>query len=405
VTATAILTEAKVYDAVVDLAIGITVDRTRTRWGRHRSYILGTALPVALLTVMLFSVPELSETQQLIWLGVGFLAFATAYTFGVIPYWAMTAAVQPDASSRTSLISWARTGCALALAMITLAGAPLARALSFGPATTAAGYSRTAALVGLVGMALFTLAFFTTKERVSPIGDPRPIGENLRSIGRNRSLFLLLASGTLGFGRFAFQVGGALLALVVFGDETLFTVLGAALLVAMILATMLTPLLLRRTTRLPFMVFSSLVAAVVYVVMWLVGYSSLPMVAGMVFLTGLLLGVFIVTQTTMIGHVADDGELRTGERDEGACFAALTFVSAVGGALATFVFGLVVAGVGYSKGVTVTIAMRDGVWAVPAASVLVSLVPLVWYRVPERDLPRLLAERRNARGASVTVPE
>lgn len=400
ITATAILTAAKVYDAVVDLAIGVTVDRTRTRWGRYRPYILGTAVPVALLTVVLFSVPALPESQQLVWLGVGFLAFATAYTFGDIPYWAMTAAVPPDAQSRTTMIAWARTAGALALAVITLAGAPLARALSFGPATTAAGYSRTAALVGLVGMALFTLAFFTTKERVVPADEPRPVAENLRSIARNQPLFLVLASGTLGFGRFVFQVGGALLALVVFGEETLFTVLGAALIVAMIVATMLTPVLLRRTTRLRLMVLSSVAAAVVYVAMWFVGYASLVGVAAMVGVTGLLLGNFMVTQTAMIGDVADDGELRTGERDEGACFAALTFVSAVGGALATFAFGTVVAGVGYAKGVVVTGAMRDGVWAVstllPAASVLLSLVPLIWYRVPERDLPQLLAQRRAA---------
>ncbi len=400
VTATAILTAAKVYDAVVDLAIGITVDRTRSRWGRYRPYILVTALPVALLTVVLFSVPALPETQQLVWLGIGFLAFATAYTFGDVPYWAMTSAVPPDAANRTSLIAWARTAGALALAVVTLAGAPLARALSFGPVTTAAGYSRTAAVVGLVGMALFTLAFFTTRERVLPVTEPRPVVENLRSIGRNRALFLLLASGTLGFGRFVFQVGGALLALVVFGDETLFTLLGAALIVAMILATLATPALLRRTTRLRLMIGSTLATAVVYVAMWLVGTDNLMAVTAMVFLSGLLLGVFMVTQTAMIGDAADDGELRTGERDEGACFAALTFVSAVGGALATFAFGTVVAAVGYTKGVAVTSEMKAGVWAVatllPAASVLLSLLPLIAYRVPEADMAELLDKRRAA---------
>ncbi len=104
--------------------------------------------------------------------------------------------------------------------------------------------------------------------------------------------------------------------------------------------------------------------------------------------TGLLLGVFMVTQTTMIGDAADDGERRTGQRMDGIAFAGLTFVGKLSGAVATIVFGLAVAAIGYSKGVPVTPAMRDGLWAavtlVPAASVALSILPLLAYRVPER---------------------
>lgn len=398
--ATAILTGAKVWDAIADLIIGLTIDRTRTRWGRFRPYIIVTAVPIAALTIALFSIPAASEDAQLVWFGIAYVLFATVYTVSDVPYWALTGVITTDDRGRTSLIAWARTAGALALAVVTLTGTHLARALSFGPETTSAGWGLAAIVVSVIGMGLFTLAFFTTAERVRP-ADPLPFRDSLRTIARNRSLFLLLASGVLGFGRFVLQVGGALVALIVFGDETLFTLLGAALIGAMILATLGTPVLLRRMSRRTLMIASSLAAVAVYVVMWLIGYQNLSAALAIIFVSGLLLGVFMVTQTAMIGDTADDGEVRTGQRTDGVCFAGLTFVSKLGGALATVAFGLVVAGIGYSKGVQVTPAMRDGIWAaitlIPAASVLASVLPLLAYRVDEAAMPSLLADIRRGR--------
>jgi GPH family glycoside/pentoside/hexuronide:cation symporter len=64
-TLTVILTIAKIWDAVNDLLMGVMVDHTRSRWGKLRPYILFTAAPVAILTVMLFTVPNLSEAYRL----------------------------------------------------------------------------------------------------------------------------------------------------------------------------------------------------------------------------------------------------------------------------------------------------------------------------------------------------
>lgn len=384
--ATAILGAAKVWDAITDILLGLVVDRTRTRWGRFRPYILLTAAPIALLTIALFHLPPGSEDARLVWFGVLYVLWSMAYTLCDVPYWAMTNVVTSDDADRTRLIAWARTAGVLALAVVTLAGVPLARALSFGPTTTEAGWGRLAIAASVVGMGLFTLAFFTTTERVEAAAPP-PLREGLALITRNPGLLWLLASGVLGFGRFVLQVGGVVLALVVFGDEGFFTLLGAALIASMVVATLATPALLRRMTRKALMIGSSAVAAVVYLVQWFVGYTSLPAVIACVAATGLLLGIFMVTQTTMIGDAADDGERRTGQRMAGIAFAGLTFVGKLSGAVATIVFGLAVAAIGYTKGVPVTPAMRDGLWAavtlVPAASVALSILPLLAYRVPE----------------------
>lgn len=85
--ATAILTAAKVWDAVFDLLIGAFIDRTRSRWGRFRPWIIRTAAPMAGLATLLFQVPPTSETSQLIWFGICYVLFASVYTLGDVPYW------------------------------------------------------------------------------------------------------------------------------------------------------------------------------------------------------------------------------------------------------------------------------------------------------------------------------
>lgn len=92
---------------------------------------------------------------------------------------------------------------------MTLGGPLMAKAL---------GWTATAAIVSFVGMTLFTLAFFTTRERVRPSERPLPVRRALGHLARNRPLHWLLLSMVVGFGSVIFQVGGAVLAVVVFGD-------------------------------------------------------------------------------------------------------------------------------------------------------------------------------------------
>lgn len=398
VTLTIILTVVRVWDAVNDIVIGLLVDRTRTRWGTFRPYILLTALPIGLLTWGIYSIPDTSETTQLVLIGVAYVLWDIVYTASDVPLWSLTSVITTDEVNRARLISWARTAAMIALALITLAGAPLAVALSEGDDATASGWSRAALVVSAVGMALFTLAFFATREKVAHRPDPLPFGAAVRQLASNTPLFVVLLSGVLAFGQLLVQVGGAVVATVIFGDVEVFTTLGGALIGGIIAGAVLAPVVLRRTTRRNALMGCLLGVAITYLALLVVGYGSLVPVAAAFFVNGLFTGVYTVAQTMIIADTADWAEVRTGERVDGSCFAGLTFTTKLGSAIATLVFGLAVAWVGYEKGVTVTDGMRDGLWLavtlVAVASSLLAMFPLRWYTVPERDLPRLLAERR-----------
>jgi sugar (glycoside-pentoside-hexuronide) transporter len=389
VVVTAIITAAKIIDAIADPVMGGIVDQTRTRWGKLRPFILISAGPIAVLTVLLFSVPDLDEGGKLLWFGVVYLLWGFAYTVCDVPFWGLIGSAFPDPAARNRVVANVRAFGAISLGLATLGMPWLALALSFGPATTGAGWSLAVAVIAVVGMGLFLLAFFRTRERDSPAARERvPPRVLVRTLVGNRPLLMVLIGSVLGFGRVIVQAGGAVFVVIAYDDEGAFTLIGAAIIAGMVLSSFAAPWLLRRIPSRTVAIGSSIVGAALYVGMFLVGFESIVAICGFIFLTGLTLGLFLVVQATMIADAVDDAEARTGVRNDGISFAMLTFVSKIMSALAVLVFGVFIVLAGYEDGVAVTAAMQQTVFIaitlVPAASCLLSAVPFVFYRLGAR---------------------
>lgn len=383
---TVIITVAKIVDAITDPVMGALIDMTRTRWGKLRPYILFSAAPIAALTALMFSVPDVSEPLQLVYFGVVYLLWGFAYTVCDVPFWGLIGSAFPEPARRTRVIGNVRAFGAISLGLATLGMPWLARALSGGGETTGSGWSLAVLLISVVGMGMFLLAFFFTRERPSALAQGRLTFRQLGgTLIRNTPLLLVLVGSVLGFGRYIVQAGGAVFVVVAYGDEGLFTLIGAAIIVGMVLSSFTAPLLLRVMSGRTLIVGSSLIGAVLYVAMYLVGYANILWIVVFIFLTGLTLGVFLVVQATMIADAVDDVEKRTGVRNDGISFATLTFVSKIMSALAVLVFGLFVVAAGYEQGVEVTPEMQNTVFIsitlVPALSCLVSAVPFLFYRL------------------------
>ncbi|MET0724985.1 MAG: glycoside-pentoside-hexuronide (GPH):cation symporter [Leifsonia sp.] len=385
---TIIITVSKIVDAVLDPVMGSIIDMTRTRWGKLRPYILFSAAPVALLSGLLFTVPDTAEPLKLVYFGVCYILWSLAYTVCDVPFWGLIGSAFSDPDARTRVIGKVRAFGAIALGLATLGMPWLARLLSFGPETTSQGWSLAVFITSVLGMALFLLAFFLTRERrttaVSTGLTPRQL---VTTLARNTPLLMVLLGSVLGFGRFIVQAGGALFVVIAYGDEGTFTLIGAAIILGMVISSFKTPVILRHVAARTLIVVSSLLSAALYLGMYVVGFPHLTAILVFIFLNGLMLGIFLVTQATMIADSVDDAERRLGVRNDGISFAGLTFASKIMNALAVLVFGAFVVLAGYEDGSTVTIQMQDTVFAaitlVPAVSCLVSAIPFLFYRLGE----------------------
>ena len=383
---TAIITAAKIIDAVSDPLVGSIIDRTKTRWGKLRPFVLFSAAPVAILTGLLFSVPDSSETVKLVYFGIVYLLWGIAYSACDVPLWGLIGSAFGDSAARTTVVSRVRAFGAIALGIATLGMSWFALALSFGPKATGAGWSRAVFIAAILGMALYLLAFFYVREK--PIAEEHArlsFRQLFGTLFRNTPLLMVLLGSLLGFGRYIVQAGGAVFVVIAYNNAGYFTLIGAAIILGLVLASFLTPLVLKRMTARTLVVWTSFAGAVLYLAMYLVGYGNLIAVVVFIFLTGLTLGAFLVVQATMIADAVDDVEQRTGVRNDGISFATLTFVSKIMTAVAVLVFGLFVVLAGYNDSVAVTPAMQQTVWIaitiVPAISCVLSAIPFLFYRL------------------------
>jgi sugar (glycoside-pentoside-hexuronide) transporter len=391
---TVIITVAKIIDAVSDPLVGSIIDRTRTRWGKLRPFVLFSALPVAILTTLLFAVPNASETTKLTYFGITYLLWGVAYSTCDVPLWGLIGSAFGESSARARVVSNVRAFGAISLGLATLGMPWLALLLSFSSDTTARGWSLAVGICSFAGMGLYLLAFFLVREKEIAREHARlSFRELYGTLFRNTPLLMVLLGSILGFGRFIVQAGGAVFVVIAYGNEAYFTLIGAAIILGLVLASFLTPLLLKRMTGKRLVLWSSIVGAVLYLAMYLAGFQNLIAVVVFIFLTGLTLGVFLVVQATMIADAVDDVEQRTGVRNDGISFSTLTFVSKLMTAVATLVFGLFVVLAGYHAGVHVTPQMQQTVWVsitvIPAISCLVSAIPFIFYRLGGRHTPEL----------------
>jgi sugar (glycoside-pentoside-hexuronide) transporter len=387
--ATGIIGVAKVIDAITDPIVGSIIDRTRTRWGKMRPWILFSALPVAILSGLLFSVPNTAESNKLVFFGVCYLLWGVAYSACDVPFWGLIGSAFGDSTSRTRVVSKVRAFQAIGLGLATLGLPLLAAALSFSKTDTGQGWSIAVFITAFVGMGIYLLAFFLTREKaIERAPEKLTFRQLFATLFKNTPLLMVVLGSILGFGRNIVQVGGAVFAKMAYGDAKYFTIIGAAIIGGIVIAAFLTPLVLRRTSSRKLVIWSSLAGAVLYVIMFFAGYQNLVTMVVFIFLTGLTLGIFLVVQTTLIADSVDDVEARTGVRNDGISFAMLTFVSKIMVAVATLAFGIAIVVAGYHEGVHVTKQMTETAWVtltlVPAISCVLSVIPFWFYRLGGR---------------------
>jgi sugar (glycoside-pentoside-hexuronide) transporter len=387
--ATTVIAVTRIADAIGDPVVGSLIDMSRTRWGKLRPFVLFSAVPVAVLTALLFAIPDLAGDGQVLYFAVVYVVWGFVYTFCDVPLWGLVGSAFPDPLRRNRVVGFMRAFGAISLGLATLGLPQLAHALSFADETTGDGWSRSIALVAIIGMGLYLLAFFFVRERESVAAQKQLNFRQLfGALFRNTPLLLVLLGSVLGFGRFIVQAGGAVFAVIAYDDEGLFTLLGAGIIGGLVISSFATPALLRIWQARTLAIACGVGGALISVLMYVFGFQNIVSVLIFMALTGIAIGVFNVLQPSMIADAVDAAEERTGVRNDGISFATLTFTAKIMSAFATLVFGVVVVIAGYEDGIAVTSAMQDTVWIgitlVPAVSCLLSAIPFWFYRLPRR---------------------
>jgi len=156
----------RLWDAVNDPLMGVIADRTNTRWGKFRPYLLWMAVPYGACGYLIFANPDLDATGKLIFAYVTYTLMLMAYTAINVPYSAMLGVISPSSRTRAMASSFRFVGAFGGAFLIALFVRPLVKKL--GAEDEVAGFQYTMAIFAVASIAMFLFCFATTRERVAP---------------------------------------------------------------------------------------------------------------------------------------------------------------------------------------------------------------------------------------------
>lgn len=179
-----ILLVARVFDAFVDPMVGIISDRTNTRWGKYRPWVLWTAIPFAAFFILAFSTPDLSERGKILYAGITYIMLMSVYSFNNTPYSSLGGVMTNNIKERTSISSIRFVTATIATFVVQ--GLTLPLVTKFGHGNAQKGWSSTILLFACVVVVLLVITFFTTKERIKPpVNQKTPIKLDFKDIISN----------------------------------------------------------------------------------------------------------------------------------------------------------------------------------------------------------------------------
>jgi GPH family glycoside/pentoside/hexuronide:cation symporter len=390
----------KLWDAFTDPMMGFISDRTRTRWGRRRPYLLFGSVPLFLSMWFFFSNPHIaSPVLATIWAAFALCLLNTAYTVVNIPYSSLTPELTQDYHERSSLNGY-RFGFAV-IGTILGAGAVLPIIGLFK--TRDAGFSAVGAILGLVMMVTALITFFSVREP-DHSKTPRPTEgffETFLAVFRNKPYLNILITYALNLTALNFVQG-----ILVYYFKYLYNNEGAttiAMILLLVVAMLCIPVSVlvsrhigkKKTYQISFLILASACMAI-----FLFGHIlGMNFFLAMMVYAGVGIGFGYVAPWAMVPDTIEYDAVKTGKRKEGAFYGMWTFTSKVGTSLAIFLTGIVLSLAKYSANLTeqlpsAKLAIRMLVGPVPAVVFVLAIILVQFYPLDEKTYGALMAESK-----------
>jgi GPH family glycoside/pentoside/hexuronide:cation symporter len=344
----------KIWDAAVDPVVGMIADRTETRWGKFRPYLLWFALPFGILGVLAFTTPGFGPTGRLVYAYATYTLLMMVYSIVNVPYAALMGVMTPDSHERTVLSSY--RFFAVFFATLLVQYSVLGMVERFGQGNAALGWQRAMTVLSALAAVLLLVTFATTKERVRPPkGQKTPLARDLADLFTNLP-WVLIAAATLFQLIYYCMRGGALayyFTYFVKDQEVLslgrvpYATLLSAFLVTGTAATILGVLLATRISKrlgksVPYAFFMG-VAGVSTAALYFLQPGQVVLMFVLQAIASFAMGPVSVLQWAIFTDAADYGEWSKGRRSTALVMAASLFALkvgvAVGGAALAWILG------------------------------------------------------------------
>ncbi len=386
----------KCINAFTDAGLGAIADRTQTRYGKYRPFLLWGAVPLCLSAVLLYTTPNLGDHGKAVWAFATYLLMITCYTVVSIPYSALSGVITANPGERDKINSARFVGGYLGAALVTWGTQKLVRIL--GQGDDILGWQLTMLFWGVAASILFAITFFNTRERVAAVASTQPrILDDVKDLISNvpwitvfilnlmvMVLLTLRTSTTLYY--FKYYVGKPDFSAQFLPIFMLSAVAGA----------FATPFFLRFFEKKTLLLLLMLATGFCSLAFYFVPPDGIAYMVILQVCIGFALGVKPPLTFSMLADTADYNEWKRGRRATAMTFAAGVFSQKLGSVLATLVITAIFTALGYQANQTQTPESLKGIVflmsVIPAALAFVSMIVLVFYKLDKAAMTQIQAD-------------
>ena len=407
----------RIWDSCFDPIVGIIADRTKTKWGKFRPYLLWVAIPFAVIGVLTFYTPDFDEKGKIIYAYVTYSLMMMIYSLINVPYASLLGVMSSDRKDRNTLSSYrmvfAFGGSLLALWLIE----PLVNYFG-GSLNSKTGWLATITVFGVITTIFFWACFLFTKERVKPIENEQPnLKEDLKDLLKNKPWWILLGAGigTLVFNSirdgaavyyFKYYVSSSVnFDFSLFGTDfhmtptSIYLVLGqAANIIGVIIATPIANKIGKKKTFFGAMAVASILSLAFY----FFGKEDVFLIMSFQVLISICAGCIFPLIWSMYADSADYSEWKQGRRATGLVFSASSMSQKFGWTIGGAGTGWLLGYYGFQANVEQTAVTQNGIQLMlsilPAIAAAISVAFILFYPLSEEKLQTIeqdLNEKRD----------